>query len=36
VQVSARTLKQAERRGIAEAAARYGRFLDAKVTLRIS
>ena len=36
VQVSGRTLKQAERRGIAEAAARYGRFLDAKVTLRIS
>jgi DNA glycosylase AlkZ-like len=36
VQVSARTLKRAERRGLAEAAARYGRFLDAAVTVRFT
>jgi hypothetical protein len=35
VQVSARPLKRAERRGLADAAARYGRFLDAPVTLAV-
>lgn len=35
VQVSARPLKRAERRGLAEAAARYGRFLEATVTLAV-
>jgi hypothetical protein len=33
VQVSARPLKNSERHALAEAAARYGRFLDASVTL---
>jgi hypothetical protein len=33
VQVNARTLKNVDRRALAEAAARYGRFLDAPVTL---
>jgi len=36
VAVSARTLKTAERRGLAEAAARYGRFLDAAVNVRVT
>jgi hypothetical protein len=35
VHVSSRTLKRTERRGLAEAAARYARFLEARVSLAV-